>query len=85
MRFVARAKEDGYIKVDRVECSPVTAKPRRVWDWVDDLIVCVMDDEHLNVFVTLSLRQLLPEVRIYAIFRLDPYHRKTGELPEPPK
>ncbi len=33
----------------------------------EDIIVCVMDDEHLNVFLTLSLRQMLPDAVIYAI------------------
>ena len=63
---VARAKEDGYIKVDRIDVT----SDEQIEDLgigTDDLIVCVMDDEHLNVFLTLSLRQLLPEAKIYAI------------------
>jgi len=63
---IARAKEDGYIKVDRVDVTS-DEQLAELGIGVDDLIVCVMDDEHLNVFLTLSLRQLLPEVMIYAI------------------
>ena len=33
----------------------------------DATIVCVMEDEHLNVFLTLSLRALYPEATIFAI------------------
>ncbi len=33
----------------------------------DDKIICVMEDEHLNVFLTLSLRALYPSCSIYAI------------------
>jgi len=33
----------------------------------EDRIICMMDDEHLNVFLTLSLRPLFPECRILAI------------------
>jgi voltage-gated potassium channel len=32
-----------------------------------DYIVCVMDDEHLNVFLTLSLRSMYPENEIISI------------------
>ena len=32
-----------------------------------DRMICVMDDEHLNVFLTLSLRPLFPECSILAI------------------
>ncbi|WP_457605309.1 potassium channel family protein [Nitratifractor sp.] len=33
----------------------------------EDQLVCVMDDDHLNVFLVLSLRALFPENRILAI------------------
>jgi len=33
----------------------------------DAIIVCVMEDEHLNVFLTLSLRALYKQATIYAI------------------
>ena len=33
----------------------------------DATMVCVMEDEHLNVFLTLSLRALYPEANIFAI------------------
>ncbi len=34
---------------------------------MDDQLVCVMDDDHLNVFLVLSLRALFPESKILAI------------------
>jgi len=33
----------------------------------DDYIICVMDDEHLNVFLTLTLHAFFPKVTIIAI------------------
>ncbi len=61
-----RAKEDGYkdviymdiTKDEELESLSITGK---------SYIVCVMEDEHLNVFLTLSLRALFPEATIVAI------------------
>lgn len=42
------------------ELEPLGIKP-------NDYIICVMDDEHLNVFLTLSLRSLCPKNEIISI------------------
>jgi len=63
---VKRAKSDGFLDVllmdvtNDNELSTLNIKP-------DDHIVCVMEDEHLNVFLTLSLRSIFPETNIVAI------------------
>jgi len=60
------AKDDGYLDVLLVD---VTADSQlselNISD--EDHIVCVMDDEHLNVFLTLSLRSLYRQATIYSI------------------
>jgi len=63
---IGKAKSAGFMDVDLVDMTDddqIAQLGIESSDWV----VCVMDDEHLNVFLTLSLRQLCPEVRIYAI------------------
>jgi len=61
-----QAKEDGYTDVmyfdvtrdEHLEALIVAP---------EDRMICMMDDEHLNVFLTLSLRPLFPECHILAI------------------
>ena len=64
--LVERAREDDYVDVDLLDMTD----DERI-DALDidenDLVVCVMDDEHFNVFVTLTLRQFHPVVKIYSI------------------
>jgi voltage-gated potassium channel len=60
------AKRDGFAKVVYIDMRKdddlVTLDPMRF-----DQVVCVMDDDHYNVFVTLSLHSLFPELSIVAI------------------
>ncbi len=63
---VERAREDDYVNVDRIDMTDDDQIDALDIE-KDDLVVCVMDDEHLNVFVTLTLRQFHPEVKIYSI------------------
>ncbi len=60
------AKEHGFVNVDLVEMTDDEQLSNLDID-PDDLIVCVMDDEHFNVFLTLSLRQIHPDIKIFAI------------------
>ena len=61
-----QAKEDGYTDVMYFDVTrdehleALIAAP-------EDRMICMMDDEHLNVFLTLSLRPLFPECHILAI------------------
>ena len=61
-----QAKEDGFTDVMHFDVTKdenleaLIAAP-------EDRMICMMDDEHLNVFLTLSLRPLFPECHILAI------------------
>ena len=60
------AKEDGYTNVVLVDVTKdEELKKLNPKDYVK--LVCVMDDEHLNVFLTLSLRNLFNNSYILAI------------------
>ena len=61
-----QAKEDGFLDVIHMD---VTKDSELEALHIDDesYIVCVMEDEHLNVFLTLSLRALYPNATIVAI------------------
>jgi len=63
---ISRARSAGFVNVDQVDVID-DDQLARLGIESSDWVVCVMDDEHLNVFLTLSLRQLCPDVRIYAI------------------
>ena len=63
---VRKALEDEYVDVDHVDMTDDDRIESLDID-SNDLVVCVMDDEHFNVFVTLTLRQFHPEVKIYSI------------------
>jgi voltage-gated potassium channel len=65
-RLVEGAKERGFVNVDRVEMTD-DARIEILDIDEKDLVVCVMDDEHLNVFLTLTLRQFHPVVKIFSI------------------
>ena len=64
--FYTQAIEDGFnhaLKVDVTKDEDLeTLNPQSY-----DQLVCVMDDEHLNVFLTLSLRSLFKECYILSI------------------
>lgn len=60
------AKEDGYLDTVLVDVT----KDRQLEELMienDDQVICVMDDEHLNVFLTLSLRSLYNDSFILSI------------------
>jgi voltage-gated potassium channel len=60
------ARETGHVHVDLVDMTDdEQIETLGIED--DDLIVCVMDDEHFNVFLTLTLRQLHPVTKIFSI------------------
>jgi voltage-gated potassium channel len=64
--FYTQALEDGFEKALKVDVTKdedlETLDPQSY-----DQLVCVMDDEHLNVFLTLSLRSLFKESYILSI------------------
>ena len=61
-----RAKDDGYIDTLLMDVTSDTQLAQLLVN-PNDQIICVMEDEHLNVFLTLSLRALYPDSIIYAI------------------
>ena len=64
--FYTQAVEDGFkhaLKVDVTKDEDLVALNPESYDQ----LVCVMDDEHLNVFLTLSLRSLFKESYILSI------------------
>jgi len=61
-----KAKEDGYMDVMLVDVAR-DEDFERLDVAEDDYIICVMKDEHLNVFLTLSLHALFPRTTIVAI------------------
>ncbi|NEW60111.1 TrkA family potassium uptake protein [Sulfurovum sp. bin170] len=62
----SRAKKDGFVNVRLLDVTE-DAKLERLDIGDDSYIICVMDDKHLNVFLTLSLRSLFPKTTIVAI------------------
>ena len=64
--YYLQAKEDGFIEVEHMDMTN-----DRLLEVLDperyEQLVCVMEDEHLNVFLTLSLRSLFKESYILAI------------------
>ncbi len=64
--YFRKAKEDGWIDVEIVDVKS-DALLKLLEPETFDQIVCVMQDEHLNVFLTLSLRSLFKESYIISI------------------
>lgn len=60
------AKADGYIDTLLMDVTSDTQLAQLLVN-PNDQIICVMEDEHLNVFLTLSLRALYSNSIIYAI------------------
>jgi voltage-gated potassium channel len=64
--YYLQAREDGYIDVEQVDVTSDSIlealNPQNF-----EQLVCVMEDEHLNVFLTLSLRSLFKESYILSI------------------
>jgi len=61
-----QAKEDGYLDLLLIDMTK-DEDLERLDVMEDDYIICVMDDEHLNVFLTLSLHALYPTTTILGI------------------
>ncbi len=61
-----QAKKDEYIDIVLVDITKDADLEGLMVEPADQLI-CVMDDEHLNVFLTLSLRSLFPKSYILSI------------------
>jgi len=61
-----KALSDGYVNVKRVDITDDEAL-KKLEVGVDDYLVCVLEDHHLNVFLTLSLHALFPETIIIAL------------------
>ncbi len=60
------AKDDGYLDVVKINMKDDNdLETLNVED--DDHLVCVMEDNHFNVFLTLSLRALFPKSKIIAL------------------
>ncbi len=60
------AKEDGFVDCLLIDVTQ-DSKLEALMAEKSDQLICVMDDEHLNVFLTLSLRPLFPESTLLAI------------------
>ena len=64
--YYEKAKGDKFLDVVLVDVtSDAQLEALHIDD--DSYIICVMEDEHLNVFLTLSLRSLYPKATIVAI------------------
>jgi len=61
------AKEDGYLDVIKLDMTDDNELLEKINAKEDDFLVCVMEDSHFNVFLTLSLRELFPKNKIIAI------------------
>jgi len=62
-----RAKEDGYLDVIKLDMTDDNELLEKIDAKEDDYLVCIMEDSHFNVFLTLSLRELFPKNKIIAI------------------
>jgi len=61
-----KALEDGYADVRKIDITDDdTLKSLNVGE--EDYLVCVLEDKHLNVFLTLSLHSLFPKTVIIAL------------------
>ena len=60
------AKEDGYLDVVKIDMRDDDELEQLSVE-EDDHLVCVMEDNHFNVFLTLSLRALFPKSKIIAL------------------
>ncbi len=64
--YYLQAREDGYIDVEHIDVTNDSILQALNPQHFEQL-VCVMEDEHLNVFLTLSLRSLFKESYILSI------------------
>jgi len=61
-----KAHDDGYVNVKKMDITDDEAL-KNLDVGVDDYLVCVLEDHHLNVFLTLSLHALFPKTIIIAL------------------
>jgi len=61
-----KALEDGYADVRKIDITDDEAL-NSLNVGVEDYLVCVLEDKHLNVFLTLSLHSLFPKTVIIAL------------------
>ena len=61
-----QAKADGYIDIKQIDITDDEAL-KELEVKADDYLVCVLDDKHYNVFLTLSLHSLFPETVIISL------------------
>jgi len=64
--FYQNAIDDGFAESELIDMSNDEAL-ENLSPQSYDKVVCVMDDEHYNVFITLSLKSLFPDLHIVAI------------------
>jgi len=63
---VQKARDDGYVDIKELDITDDEAlKSLEVEE--EDYLVCVLEDKHLNVFLTLSLHALFPKTIIIAL------------------
>jgi voltage-gated potassium channel len=61
-----KAHEDGYVNIKQIDITDDEAlKNLEVGE--EDYLICVLEDNHLNVFLTLSLHALFPKTVIIAL------------------
>ena len=60
------SRDDGYVDTILIDVTKDTELEALMIE-SDDRVICVMDDEHLNVFLTLSMRSLYKESSILSI------------------
>ncbi|HHD80429.1 MAG TPA: TrkA family potassium uptake protein [Campylobacterales bacterium] len=62
-----RAKEDGYLDIFKLDMTNDDELLGKLNVKENDYLICVMEDSHFNVFLTLSLRALYPKNKIIAL------------------
>lgn len=65
-KYYTLAKEEGFDEAYLIDVT-IDAQIESLHIDSNGYIVCVMEDDHLNVFLTLTLRALYPDIRIVAI------------------
>jgi voltage-gated potassium channel len=66
LKSYEKAKEHGYLNIIKMDITDDEVL-ENLEVTPDDYLVCVMEDSHLNVFLTLSLRSIFPRNRIIAL------------------
>ncbi len=66
LKSYEKAKEHGYLDIIKMDITDDEVL-ENLEVTPDDYLVCVMEDSHLNVFLTLSLRSIFPRNRIIAL------------------